>query len=508
MQAAQDYGQPDDDLATLAATGDENAFAALFERHFDGIYDLALRTARRPEAATAAVQNTFMKAWENLQKGKVGPDVKVWLYATARQNAIDHARYKRATVEREMQGEAGIAPRDFAQMDTSASAGADAALEDEEMINLVWASVASMSPKQYSLLDLHLRRRFTAEELAEGLHLTTGMIYTMLTRLRDALTESVTYVLLMRRGRRNCPDLDMLLSDMLTIEYTQKTRRLIKRHLRTCERCQVAKRRFASPLEVFAGLAPVPAPVAVKTGIWQNVSSLINGLPLAPGEPVRGRGRPVLIPDSPLRAAAIIGGAMTIVIALIAGMLALTGGGGGSGNVELQDPSDVRATDREPGESSTDDTIEIEWTEVPGARAYSILWSEEAREVPDTEADLPGTATSTTSPSLEPGIWYFHLRTQGDNGQWTSTVHVGPFEVVSAASPSPTSAASPSPTERATPEPTPNFGTPTPGVETPAATPEPTPVPTAAPTPTQSPPPPTQTQTPAPTDSPAPQAEQ
>ncbi len=505
MQAARDQEQPDEDVTAQAAMGNIPAFPTLYERYFDDIYDIAVRTAGRADTAAEVVQKTFTKARESMQKGRSGSNVKAWLYTIARNSAIDEMRYGKRLGSGDEPTEGGGGPPLFAQPDPSRSSSAEAVLEDNEMTELVWSSAAALSPKQYSLLDMHLRRGLSAEELAESLHLTRGNIYTMLTRLRDVLVESVTYVLLMRRGRAECRELDMLLTETQIIEYTRETRRVLQNHLKICQRCQANKRRFVSPLEVFAGLALVPAAPGVKAAIWQNISARISGVPVWRDRLLRGRTGPLPVSRGPLRIAVVVGGALALIVALVAGMLVFASGGG-SGGAAISDPSDVHSTDREPGEQSSDNRIEMEWTAVPDAQAYSILWSPERRDLPDTEGDLPGSATGTTSPPLDPDSWYFHLRTQDNDGRWTSTVHVGPFEVIAATeTPRPTRSPSPSPTQRETPVPTPNFGTPTPGLETPSPSPAPTPAPTAAPTPAPTPAPTTAaTPSPIPTQSSAP----
>jgi hypothetical protein len=114
-------------------------------------------------------------------------------------------------------------------------------------------------------------------------------------------------------------------------------------------------------------------------------------------------------------------------------------------------------------------------------------------DLPDATADLPGDADRVESRPLFPGSWYFHMRTQGEDESWTSTVHVGPFVIVQTGgrSPSPTPEGTDEPTQ--TPEPTAEVtDTPTPApVET--ATPSPTPVkttpsPSLSPSPSPTPP--------------------
>ena len=493
MQATKDHEQPDEYLAAQAATGDQAAFAALYERYFDGVYDFALRTVRHPEIAADIVQSTFTKAWDGIRKGKAGQNLKVWLYTVARKSAID--RIPRA--HRPASGTPGEfigRPPPFSQLDASISPRVQAALEDDELVEIVWKSAAALSPKQYSLLDLHLRRRITADELAKSLGVTKSNVYTMLSRLRGALSESVTYTLLLRRGGAECRELGYLLSQMQESAYTKKTRGVLKDHVKNCSRCQASKRQQVSPLDIFAGLVLVPAAPGVKGGIWQRVLSHIKGVAVPRDRLVReGPPRERALPAPAIivnpKVVAAVSGVIALVVVLVLATFLLTSGGSTGANAP--DPADVRGADREAGQPSSDSTIEMEWTAVPGVKGYSILWSENPEELPDTESDLPGTATGTTSPSLDPGTWYFHLRTQGENGRWTSTVHAGPFEITGdEGDATPRATQSPPPgslTPTPTPIPAPRF----PPVGAPPAppTPEPTPAPTPEPTPAPTPPP-------------------
>jgi RNA polymerase sigma factor (sigma-70 family) len=512
MQATKDQEQPDEYLAAQAATGDQAAFAALYERYFDGVYDFALRTARRPDIAADIVQSTFTRAWDRIRKGKAGKNLKVWLYAIARKTAIDRIPRSNRPAPDASPEFIGRPPV-FAQL-SSASPRVEAALEDEELVGIVWGSASALSPKQYSLLDMHLRRRVTADELAEGLHVTRSNAYTMLSRLRGVLADSVTYTVLVRRGRAECRELGYTVSQIQGSPYTEKARGLVQRHVRMCSRCQANKRQYVSPLDIFAGLALVPAAPGVKGSIWQRVSAHIRGVPLAPDRlthvrPTPGPALPAVALRFDRRVVAAIGGVAALVVVLVLATLLLTSGG--SSGADASDPADVRSADRDPGEPSSDNTVEMEWTAVEGAKAYSIDWSDQPEGLPDTEPDLPGTATGTTSPSLDPGTWYFHLRTQGENDRWTSTVHAGPFEITgdeSDATPRPTQTpppGTPSPTPTAVPiprfppvEPRPAPPTPEP---TPAPTEPPTPEPTAPPVIT---PPPPSPETPSPTATPTP----
>src|SRR5918994_7163016 len=231
---------PDEELRTRTRTGDQQAFAVLYERHFQGIFDFALRVVRDRDVAADVVQNTFAKAWSVLRDRDPGEDVKPWLYTVARNCAMNELRYRRRfagpTPERE-----GF---DFTQIDASRLLDPSAVLFDRELVELVWDSAAALSAEEYSLLDLHVRRELSAGELAEHLGLNNGAVYTRVARLRDSFEEAVTSSLLARRGRRSCAQLDAVLSELGVERATDEVREAVRRHLRECEQCQESRRRF------------------------------------------------------------------------------------------------------------------------------------------------------------------------------------------------------------------------------------------------------------------------
>jgi len=61
---------------------------------------------------------------------------------------------------------------------------------------------------------------------------------------------------------------------------------------------------------------------------------------------------------------------------------------------------------------------------------FSYEWSQSATTTPDNIKDVEETTTSATSSALaNANNWYFHLRTRDNAGNWTSTVHYGPFYI-------------------------------------------------------------------------------
>jgi RNA polymerase sigma factor (sigma-70 family) len=430
----------DKELIERAEQGDRDAFAALYERHFQGLYDFALRIVRDADLAADVVQSTFVKAWDAARKQKGGENVKAWLYTITHNLAIDELRLRKRLAERSPDGteETGFP---FALADPSKFSDPEAVVQDRELVELVWEAAAGLNPQEYALLDLHLRRGLDADELSRHLSLAKSAVYTRLSRLRDSLEEAVTSTLMMRRGRRECLDLDWLLEELRATEITQPVRRAIKQHLEDCERCQESKRRLVSPAAIFAGISLVPVTLELQSQVWERVAGTLalgttaaaagaGADAVATGDiGVTGAAAEVTAPveagvSSMVGAKGVALSALATGAAVVtATTLVFTGGGG-----KVEDPGDVHSSSHAVGRPSTDNVVKMAWSRVEDADAYSVSWTRGSAP-PDRAADLDGDATAAKSPALAPGKWYFNLRTRGD-GDWTSTVHVGPFVIV------------------------------------------------------------------------------
>ncbi|MGZ8695375.1 MAG: RNA polymerase sigma factor, partial [Gaiellaceae bacterium] len=415
----------DDQLAALAAQGDEQAFGELYQRYFRGLYDFTLRTLRDREAASDVVQSTFVKAWAGLRSPKGVENVKAWLYAVARNLAIDELRRRQRVASPRSDSDEQEDPI-YTIVDESRLADPSIAAHDQELVDLVWESAAALSPSEYSLLDLHLRQGLDADELSEALGVAKGAVYTRLTRLRDSLDEAVTSSVLMKQARRDCEELDALLTRMNATELTRQVKKAITEHAKDCEICGEVKRRLITPAELFAGLTLVPIPAGLMEAIWHGISTELGfagaGAVAAGhgGHGAAGHAAKSSRHATKVKAATALGtlGAVAIIGALLFPR---------AGAVE--DPSDVHSTTHSPGAAAVVPVVNVAWTPRNGADAYSVSWTAGGQAEPDAVGDLPGSAGGVSSPALGPGRWWFNLRTR-DHGDWTHTVHIGPFVIV------------------------------------------------------------------------------
>lgn len=85
----------DDKLITDYLAGDKTALPILINRHLKTIYNFCYRLVNNVQDAEDVTQETFVKAWRNLKKYRRGENFRAWLFAIARNTAIDLLRKKK-----------------------------------------------------------------------------------------------------------------------------------------------------------------------------------------------------------------------------------------------------------------------------------------------------------------------------------------------------------------------------------------------------------------------------
>jgi RNA polymerase sigma-70 factor (ECF subfamily) len=94
---------PEDDAAAIARArgGDSEAFRLLVERHSRSVYKVAYRVTGNPEDAEDVVQETFLKAYRQLDRFEERASFGTWLHRIAWNCSVDllRSRPKREQAE-------------------------------------------------------------------------------------------------------------------------------------------------------------------------------------------------------------------------------------------------------------------------------------------------------------------------------------------------------------------------------------------------------------------------
>jgi RNA polymerase sigma factor (sigma-70 family) len=263
MNASMHESRPDAELESLASNGDKDAFAELYARHFDRVYDFSLRLLRDADGAAEVAQETFLKAIAALGLKKKADPFKTWVLTIARNRALNRLRSRRKvtgpSLEETEEGEAI-----FWEVEADRLNSAEEAPKAKELAGLVWRAAAALDPKGYSLLDLHVRQGLDGREIAQVLGASKNKASLTLSRLRDSVEQSAAALIMARRGRRECADLNNLLPTRPTDSFDADVRMAISRHFEACPICREQRRELLSPSTIFGALAAVPAPLGLK----------------------------------------------------------------------------------------------------------------------------------------------------------------------------------------------------------------------------------------------------
>lgn len=174
------------DWLASAAGGDEQAFASLYQAVAPQIYALLLRMLKRRDWAEEALQDAFLKIWQNAET--YTPDrgaPLAWLMSIARYRALDLLRRKRPEVPIGDEGEAaflGIA--DIGQEPYAQS-------EELDALTALQHCLETLQEEQRESVLLAYYEGYSHSELARRLKAPLGTVKSWvrrgLIRLRECL---------------------------------------------------------------------------------------------------------------------------------------------------------------------------------------------------------------------------------------------------------------------------------------------------------------------------------
>src|SRR5436190_18489492 len=83
-----------------AQQGDGEAFRVLVERHSRRAFQLAFRMTRNEQDAEDVVQESFLRAYRQLNHFQARADFGTWLYRITANCAIDHLRHRQQKAQK------------------------------------------------------------------------------------------------------------------------------------------------------------------------------------------------------------------------------------------------------------------------------------------------------------------------------------------------------------------------------------------------------------------------
>lgn len=249
----------DRELVARILGGDRQAFAAVYDRYADRLFDFAYATTRHREDAADAVADTFVACAERLTQLRDPDRLRPWLYAITRNACF-----------RQLSGRNREAYDGEEQLDAMVDHGATPESEAERTAaaTLVWDAAEGLSDRDRALLDLNVRQGLEGAELGEAIGADANHAYVLVHRMRAQLERAIGALLVARNGREDCADLDALLSDW-DGRYTPLIRKRIARHTERCDTCGAKKSRLVAPWALLAAIPVFAAPTGLRESVLE-----------------------------------------------------------------------------------------------------------------------------------------------------------------------------------------------------------------------------------------------
>jgi len=172
------------DEVRRARRGDQNAFAALVRQIQRPVYGLCLRLLRTEGEAQEVAQETFLRAYQNLERYDLERPFDLWVLAIARNLCLDLLRRRSRVQLEDVEEHAQVLPSG----DPNAE---DKAIEQQERKSLEEA-MGMLSAEDREVLALYYVQKRTTKEIAEVIGVAPGTIMARLFRAREKLRNRMT----------------------------------------------------------------------------------------------------------------------------------------------------------------------------------------------------------------------------------------------------------------------------------------------------------------------------
>lgn len=174
-------------LIQKAVQGDLKAFEELVLAYQDKVYGIC-RYMLGPGEAWDAAQDSFVKAFKNLDRFTPSPGFSAWITRIAINTCLD---YKRRPAHLPLIGTASDG-EEFEFEHASAAPGPEAALTTKQSSRALEEAVARLSDKLRAVLVLCDLEGLSYIEAAEALDISIGTVKSRLSRAREELRKSLS----------------------------------------------------------------------------------------------------------------------------------------------------------------------------------------------------------------------------------------------------------------------------------------------------------------------------
>ena len=172
-------------LVELALQRDQGAFALLLEKYRGSLMTHILKYVTVLEDAEDICQRSFEKAFMNIDRYNSQYAFSTWLYNIAQNEAIDHLRRSRASINSVPISE----ERDA--LDVMAATTPEEELIIDQAVSELISGIQSLPESYRQVAELRFIKDYAYEDIARELGLPLGTVKTRINRARKTLEKMV-----------------------------------------------------------------------------------------------------------------------------------------------------------------------------------------------------------------------------------------------------------------------------------------------------------------------------
>ncbi len=171
----------DEELVAVIREQDQELYAEIVRRYEEKLRRYALVFVHDGDQAEDVLQNTFIKAYENLQSFKIKKKFSSWIYRILHNEAINYLKKHKRDISLEDSVEA---------LKVVSEWSADDHIKSEEIKEAINKHMDNIAIKYREPLVLFYLEDYTYEEIGEILRLPVGTVGTRIARGRRLLKKS------------------------------------------------------------------------------------------------------------------------------------------------------------------------------------------------------------------------------------------------------------------------------------------------------------------------------
>jgi RNA polymerase sigma factor (sigma-70 family) len=250
--------QSDERLIALIRRGNHHAFEALVGRYQARLLAFCRHMLNSREDAEDVLQEVFTAAFNAILADSRPINVRPWLYRIARNRSLNHLRKQTAI---------GVDSMDV-HLSEHGLTTADKVHKREEFRQLM-EDVQDLAETQRTALLLREIDALSYEQIAEAMETTIPSVKSLLVRARVSLAEAAEARLL------TCEEVRDELGEVA--EGLRRTSPPVRRHLRTCERCQGFRKQLRQTNKAMAALFPIGPLLLLKKALLAHGAGAAAG---------------------------------------------------------------------------------------------------------------------------------------------------------------------------------------------------------------------------------------